>query len=194
MLNISIITKDNPMSKTAIIILADGFEEMEAITPIDLLRRAGINVTLLGLTSTGVRGSHDIVIKADMLFDEFKEQFDALILPGGPGHKNLLVSQKVLELIVLANKNRLLCAAICAAPVIFGKAGILTGKKATCFPGMESGLVGAMFIEKNTVFDENIITSRGAGTAVDFSLEIITYLTNKATTDSVAKKIVFSLP
>ena len=179
------------MNKHAIIILADGFEEVEAITPIDMLRRAGIKVTLIGLTSLDVRGSHDIIVKTDMLFDSFSGDFDALILPGGPGHKNLLDSQKIIRLVVNAHRQNKLCAAICAAPSVLGKAGIMKGKKATCFPGYEDTLGGAIFVDKKAVTDNNIITSRGAGTAVDFALEIITWLIDKNTADSVAAKIVY---
>jgi protein deglycase len=179
------------MDKHAIIILADGFEELEAVAPIDLLRRAGIKVTILGLSSLSIRGSHDIVVKAAGTFDDFNQPFDALILPGGPGHKHLLESKKVLAAIRSAYDRGLLCSAICAAPVVLAKAGILAGKKATCFPGEEGNLGGATFIAEKTVIDGNIITSRGAGTAVDFALEIIAYLAGREKADSVAKKIVY---
>jgi 4-methyl-5(b-hydroxyethyl)-thiazole monophosphate biosynthesis len=181
------------MEKHAIIILADGFEEIEAVTPIDLLRRAGIHMTILGLHSLEVRGSHDIVVRAAMLFDDFAAPFDALVLPGGPGHKLLLGSEKLLEMIRATCARNLLCAAICAAPVVLAKAGILKGKKATCFPGEEGNLSGAIFIEKETVVDGNIITSRGAGTSVDFSLEIIAYLAGREKADWVAGKIIYNL-
>jgi protein deglycase len=179
------------MGTHALTILADGFEEIEAITPIDLLRRAGINVTVLGLNSRDVRGSHDIVVSAALLLDDFTGPYNALILPGGPGHKNLFNSQKVIDLVQSAFKKNLLCAAICAAPSILGKAGILENKKATCFPGYEDKLCGAIYVEKKTVVDGNIITSRGAGTAVDFSLEIIAYLAGPQKAEAVAKQIVY---
>jgi DJ-1 family protein len=177
------------MNKHAIIILAEGFEEVEAITPIDLLRRAGISVSILGLSSLEVKGSHDIVVKADMLLNDFNGKYDALILPGGPGNKNLLESHKVLHLVNTSFQQKLLCAAICAAPSIFGKAGILNNKKATCFPGYEDKLGEAIFIKDKVVRDENIITSRGAGTAVDFGLEIIDYLVGKVEAEKVARAI-----
>jgi protein deglycase len=180
------------MGSHAIIILADGFEEIEAITPIDLLRRAGIQVSIIGLHLLEVRGSHDIVVKAATLFDDFKGPFDALVLPGGPGHKHLLGSDKLLEMIRAAAARNLLCAAICAAPTVLAKAGILKGKKATCFPGEEKNLTGAIFVEKETVVDENIITSRGAGTSVNFGLEIIAYLAGREKADWVAEKIIYN--
>lgn len=179
------------MNKHAIIILADGFEEVEAITPVDLLKRAGIAVTTLGLTSLEVKGSHDIVIKADMLLNDFNGKYDALILPGGPGHKNLLGSHKVLHLVNTSFQRKLLCAAICAAPSIFGKAGILTNKKATCFPGYEDKLGDAIFVKEKVVRDGAIITSRGAGTALEFGLEIIDYLVGTAEAEKVARAIQF---
>ena len=181
------------MNKHAIIILADGFEEVEAITPVDLLRRAGIAVTMLGLTSVDVKGSHDIVVKTDMVLNDFNGKYDALILPGGPGHNNLLESHKVLHLINTSFQRKLLCAAICAAPSIFGKAGILKNKKATCFPGYEDKLGEAIFVREKVVRDENIITSRGAGTAVEFGLEIIDYLVGKVEAEKVSQSIQFML-
>ncbi|MGB7568561.1 MAG: DJ-1 family glyoxalase III [Chitinivibrionales bacterium] len=181
------------MNKHAIIILADGFEEVEAITPVDLLRRAGIAVTMLGLTSLDVKGSHDIVVKTDMVLNDFSGKYDALILPGGPGHKNLLESHKVLHLVNTSFQQKLLCAAICAAPSIFGKAGILKNKKATCFPGYEDKLGEAIFVKERVVRDDNIITSRGAGTAVEFALEIIDYLVGKVEAEKVSQSIQFIL-
>jgi protein deglycase len=179
------------MDKNASIILADGFEEVEAVTPIDLLRRAGIKVTLYGLTSLEVRGSHDIVIKTDLVFSSNATSADALILPGGPGHKNLLNSPVVLECIQKSFKAGSLCAAICAAPVVLGKAGILAGKKVTCFPGCEDKLAGGIFVDQPVVVDGNIITSRGAGTAVPFSVEIISYLLDRNTADKIASAIIY---
>jgi protein deglycase len=179
------------MNKSAAIILADGFEEVEAVTPVDLLRRAGINVTLYGLSSQEVCGAHDVVIKTDSLFSSNPASADAVILPGGPGHKNLLNSSAVLEYIQKSYRAGSLCAAICAAPVVLGKAGILAGKKVTCFPGCEDRLAGGVFVDQPVVVDGNIITSRGAGTAVPFALEIISYLTDRNTADKIASSIIY---
>jgi 4-methyl-5(b-hydroxyethyl)-thiazole monophosphate biosynthesis len=123
--------------------------------------------------------------------DNFNESFDAIVLPGGPGHKHLLDSKIVLDTVKSAFERGLLCAAICAAPVVLAKAGILAGKKATCFPGEEGKLSGADFIEQKTVVDGNVITSRGAGTAVEFALEIIAFLAGGDKAEWVAKKIVY---
>lgn len=179
------------MVKKVIIILADGVEEIEAVTPIDLLRRAGLQVITLGLESKSVRGSHEVIIQADQLLDNNSGIPDAIILPGGPGHTRLKESAKVLALIKEINSKGKLCAAICAAPTVLAKAGILAGKKATCFPGMEQELTGATFIQEPVVKDGSIITSRGAGTAVPFSLAVIEYLIDKNTADSIASKIVY---
>jgi protein deglycase len=179
------------MKKSAAIILADGFEEVEAVTPADLLRRAGITVTMMGLSSQEVRGSHDIVIKTDSILSSHPASADAVILPGGPGHQNLLNSPVVLGYIQKLFRDGSLCAAICAAPVVLGKAGILAGKKVTCFPGCEDKLGGGIFVAQTVVVDGNIITSRGAGTAVPFSLEIISYLLGRSAAEKIALEIIY---
>jgi len=179
------------MNKTAWTILADGFEEVEAITPIDLLRRAGIEVTVLGLSGREIKGSHSIIVKTDASFSLQGPLPDAVILPGGPGHKNLLNSAAVIEFVQKMFQEKRLCAAICAAPSVFGKAGILMGKKATCFPGYEDKLANATFVDVPVVTDGTVITSRGAGTAVPFSLEIIGYLMGSHAAESVASTIIY---
>jgi protein deglycase len=179
------------MQKHAIIILADGFEEIEAIAPIDLLRRAGIAVTTLGLTDTGVCSSHGITLTADMLLSEFAGTADALILPGGPGHKRLLESNAVIELVKTYYAENRLCAAICAGPTVFAKANILNGIKATCFPEYQSKLDSAVVIDTALVIDGTIITARAAGNAIDFSLAIVHYLAGKAAMQAVAEALVY---
>jgi protein deglycase len=179
------------MKKTALIILTEGFEEVEAVTPIDLLRRAGIDVSVQGLASREVRGSHAILIMADGLFSPDVALPDAFILPGGPGHKYFLASGAVIGFTKKMFSGGRLCAAICAAPIVFGKAGILDGKKATCFPGYEKGLGRATFVDAPVVVDGTVITSRGAGTAVAFSLEIVSRLLDKATADKIAASILY---
>jgi protein deglycase len=186
-----------------ITVLAPGFEETEAVTFIDLLRRAGITVTVLGLESCNVTGSHNITIAADMLFADFTAggmlyadftgAFDAIVLPGGmPGTKNLADSQPLFELIRQANEKGRLCAAICAAPIVLAKAGILAGVKATCYPGFEKELGGAQFVKDvPVVHDRNIITSCGVGTAIPFALELISSLAGHETSEKVKKAIVY---
>ena len=179
------------MASPIITILAEGFEETEAVTPIDLLRRAGIEVLVLGLNAATVHGSHNIPIVADGLLDEFHGDPAGIVLPGGPGHKNLLGSKVVLSLVRTIFGRGLLCAAICAAPSVFGKAGILKGKRATCFPDVESELAGATIVREPVVIDGTVITSRGAGTAVPFALAIIEYLKGADAADGIASTIIY---
>jgi 4-methyl-5(b-hydroxyethyl)-thiazole monophosphate biosynthesis len=175
-----------------ITILAPGFEETEAIVPIDLLRRAQVTVTILGLESCEVRGSHDIAIVADKLLSEFSGSFDGIVLPGGqPGTKNLSNSPQLLDIIRETYKRGALCAAICAAPTVLAKAGILDGVKATCFPGCEKELASAIVLEQTVVRDRNVITSRGVGTAIPFGLELISYLQNPDAAEKVKTAIVY---
>ncbi|MCU0609508.1 MAG: DJ-1/PfpI family protein [Chitinispirillaceae bacterium] len=176
----------------AITVLAPGFEETEAVTTIDLLRRAGVKVTILGLTSREVSGSHDITIIADALFTAFDEPFDALVLPGGmPGAKNLAASLPVLRMVRRAHDRGALCAAICAAPMVLGRAGILAGVKVTCFPGFENDITGATLVEQEVVRDGHIITSRGLGTAIPFALALVAYLVDAAAAGKIRESILY---
>lgn len=175
-----------------ITVLAPGFEETEAVTIIDLLRRAQVKVTVLGLETREVKGSHNITIIADEVLSAFAGPFDGIVLPGGmPGSRNLAASAGLLSLIRNTNKRKGLCAAICAAPTVFAKAGILKGVIATCFPGMEKELTGAAFVDQPVVRDSNIVTSRGAGTAIPFALELIAYLEGKKAAEKTAAAIVY---
>lgn len=175
----------------AITILANGFEEIEAVSFIDLLRRAKIKVTILGLDSKEVCGSHDITIHSDELLENFTGSADAVILPGGPGTSGLIESDRVIRTVIDYFNKGLLCAAICAAPTVLGKAGILKTKKATCFPGFESKLDCALFSESEVVRDGNVITSRGAGTAIPFGLELINYLCGPETSGKIGSAIIY---
>jgi 4-methyl-5(b-hydroxyethyl)-thiazole monophosphate biosynthesis len=177
---------------SVVTVLAPGFEETEAVTVIDLLRRAGVTVTVLGLDSREVAGSHGITLVADTLFKDFSSPFDGIVLPGGmPGTKNLAASAPLLDLIRRTHKRGGLCAAICAAPTVFGKAGILAGRRATCYPGCEKELGGAEFTEQEVVRDRNIITSRGVGTAIPFALELVAFAVNAEAAVKVRKSIVY---
>lgn len=183
------------MNIKALVILAEGHEEIEAITPIDLLRRVGINVTVAGLTSKEVKGSHGLITVADTTLDEYSDDFDALILPGGmPGTTNLENSNKVIELVKKAEANSSkVCAAICAAPRVLYKAGILKGKNFTCYPGVEDEILDGKHSAENVVIDGNVITSRGVGTAIDFSLAIVEYLVDTYAADILSSKIIYHL-
>jgi 4-methyl-5(b-hydroxyethyl)-thiazole monophosphate biosynthesis len=178
--------------KNVYLFLADGFEEVEAITPIDILRRGGINVETVSVSGNKiVHGSHGINIEADLLFD--KNAYDdaaMLILPGGgKGTQNLKDHKELNGILHKAYNSGKLLAAICAAPSVFGLAGFLDGKTAVCYPGFEVQLIGATIGKENVCTCENITTSKGAGTALEFSLKLLEILTDKSTADSVKASI-----
>jgi 4-methyl-5(b-hydroxyethyl)-thiazole monophosphate biosynthesis len=173
-------------------LLADGFEEVEAVTVIDLLRRAGSTVTTVALQKKDVSGAHGISLHADTIIKHLPESYDGIVLPGGqPGTNNLAGSPKVLSLVQYTFNKGLLCAAICAAPMVFGRAGILKDIRATCYPGCEEGLGDARFIEAAVVRDRNVITSRGVGTAIPFALELITVVDGAETADRIGAQILY---
>jgi 4-methyl-5(b-hydroxyethyl)-thiazole monophosphate biosynthesis len=176
----------------AVVVFADGFEEIEAVTVVDLLRRAGVRVTILGLDGIEVRGAHDVWVRADLMFGDFRESYDAVVLPGGgPGTARLAASKPLLELVRSANEQGKLCAAICAAPTVLAKAGILNNKKAACYPGCEDKMAVAVTVEDAVAVDGNIITSRSAGTAIPFALELISALMDEKTEESVREAILY---
>lgn len=162
--------------------LADGFEECEALVPLDILRRAEIEVMTVGIGSKTVKGSHNIPVTCDLEENEITlENLQGIILPGGmPGTTNLQNNATVNLFIDYASKNNLLICAICAAPMILGQKKILEGKKATCFTGFEKELLGATVCETPVVKDGNIITAYGAGAAFPFGFEILSYLKGEA--------------
>ncbi len=165
--------------KNLYIHLAEGFEETEAVTIIDVLRRAGLNVISVSVTGNRmVKGSHNIEIKADILFEEVDFALgEMIILPGGmPGSKNLNEHEGLRSQIIDYQKRGKYLAAICAAPIVFGNLGILKGKRAVCYPGYEAHLVGAEVRSSPYIVDNNIITGRGVGAALQFSLEIVRIL------------------
>ncbi len=176
--------------------LADGFEEIEGLTTVDMCRRAGIPVTTVSIMDTAdIMGSHQIPVKADKLFDEIADygEFDMLVLPGGGlGTENLEKCEKLLELIRKADGEGKELAAICAAPRILGRLGLLNGKKATCYPGNEGHLTGAEYHpECKAVTDGRMITARGMGAAVEFAAEIITKLKGREKAEEILKQIQF---
>ena len=180
--------------KKVSIFLAPGFEEVEALTPIDLLRRAGAQVTIVSIgEERTVTGSHQISIGADALFEEmdFSNQ-DLLILPGGqPGTDNLKACKKLRALLEDANKKGTLLAAICAAPTVFGDMGLLEGKKATCYPSCKEGLAGAEYLTERVVTDGNLTTSRGVGTAIPFALSLVEQLFGKEKSEEIRTSIIY---
>ena len=173
--------------------LADGFEEIEALTTVDLLRRAQIPVETVSIMERrSVIAAHGVEVTADILFsDADYKGCDMIVLPGGSqGAINLSVHDELTEkLYSFANSGKWI-AAICAAPAfVLGRHGILEGRKATCYPGLETELAGAEYVEESVVIDENIITSRGPSTAMDFSLAIIGALSDEDAKDRIAKDL-----
>lgn len=157
------------------VFLADGFEEIEALAPVDFLLRAGVEVKTVGVSRRACRGAHGIIVEADILPKDvvLDESVQGIILPGGmPGAENLNNSEDVQEAIDFCAKNNKIIGAICAAPFIIGRKGLLEGKNATCFPGFEEELKGANVLEDGVVTDGNIITAKGAGVAWEFGAAI----------------------
>jgi protein deglycase len=178
--------------KRACVILAEGFEEVEAITPIDYLRRAGIEVVVAALVGRRVVGGHGIAVEADLSLEEVKGDFDVLILPGGgKGAANLAASPEAVAFIRRQFHAGRLVAAICASPaiVLHGACGILAGHRFTGYPGTEAGVQGAGFLESPVVVDGNLITSRAAGTAGDFARAIVHHLLGEAAARELADKV-----
>ena len=164
------------MMKTIFVFLADGFEEIEAITPIDVLRRAGLNVqTVSVMDKQTVSGAHGIPVVADKMFvDIHSEDAEMLLLPGGlPGATNLDAHQGLSDMIMAFASEGKALAAICAAPLVFGNRGLLQGKKATCYPGFEGYLTGAEYTAALVETDGNFITAKGPGAAMDFAFAIV---------------------
>lgn len=176
------------MPKKAIIVLAEGFEEIEAVTVIDVLRRAGVDLKIAGLSGKSVKGAHDLKVEADLTLDQYDGSADAVILPGGmPGSKHLNQSKKVAEIVQKMNSQGKLLGAICAAPALaLAPAGVLEGRKATCYPGFENNFSSSVkFSYDRVVVDQNIITSRGPGTALDFALELVEKLVDRKEADKL---------
>lgn len=176
------------------ILLAPGFEEIEALAPADLLRRAGIETALVSVTGEPVPGSHGITVTADVALEEVDlSKMDMVVLPGGgPGYKNLGKDPRVEALVREAVKRDIWVAAICAAPTLLGRWGLLEGKKAICYPGMEDQLTGALVqTAPGEIRDGKIITGRAAGNAIDFAVELIEVLLDRAAADKVLESICY---
>lgn len=164
-----------------IVLLADGFEEIEALTPVDMLRRAGADIKTVGITGKIVTGSHGISVVCDLLPEDVDiETVSAVILPGGmPGAINLDASPFTDMVLNKVNAKGGRIAAICAAPLILGRRGLLKERVATCYPGFESELVGAEYLTCGVVTDGNVTTARGMGVSLDFSKELVSLLVSK---------------
>ncbi len=178
------------------IFLADGFEEIEALTVVDLCRRAGLTIDMISvMEGLGVTGSHGIEVKADKMIGEVDfDKMDMLVLPGGmPGTTNLEKTEALMKQVHAFNDAGKYISAICAAPGVFGRAGILQGKKACVFPGLEGELKGADVQMSETCVDGHILTSRGMGTAIPFGLAIVERFCGKDAADELGKKVVYRL-
>jgi 4-methyl-5(b-hydroxyethyl)-thiazole monophosphate biosynthesis len=176
---------------TALVLLADGFEEIEAVTIIDVLRRGEVAVTTASLGGKHVRGSHDIAIEADALLERVNvADYDALVLPGGPASKTLREDARAQAAIKQAAAEGKLVAAVCAAPTALEAAGVLRGKRATVYPG--DALPSAHFVEERVVEDGNIITSRGPATAMAFALKVVERLSGAAVAKTTAERMLYT--
>lgn len=179
------------MKKQIVVLLADGFEEIEAVTPVDILRRAGCEVTVAGVGKDLVTGANGLQIKVDVLIEQYEGLPDAVVLPGGAqGATNLRNSDIVLSLLDRMKQADRLVGAICAAPgVVLPKTGILKGKKATCYPGYERNFgYETTFSPDRVVTDGKLVTSRGPGTALEFSIELVRRLVSDEVADDILKK------
>lgn len=174
------------------VLLGTGFEEMEAIAPIDLLRRANIHVLTVGVDGKAITGSHGITVEADITLDQMDlTNLDMIVLPGGLGGvATARSSQAALDALRFAYENNKFVAAICAGPTVLAELGIIGSGRATCYPGCESGMGNASMVEAACVTDGKLITGASAGCAIPFALALIEALSGKEEADRIAKQIV----
>lgn len=172
------------------VLMVNGFEDIEALAPVDIMRRAGIGVKTVGVMGKNATSSHDVTIETDMLIDDVNPgDMEILVLPGGPGHTNLDESDKVHDLISYALEKDIYIAAICASPSILGKRGILDGKKYTCFPGFEKFCAKGIFTGEKATLDGKILTGKGAGAASDFGFKMVEILKGTEVSDKLKKEM-----
>lgn len=187
------------MYKTVYILIAEGFEEVEALTPLDLLSRVEINAVLVSCSDRlAVRGAHGVKIVCDTIIDNLEdgdvEEAFGVILPGGlKGAENLRDSEGVKYILRDMMAARKMVAAICAAPIVLKSADVIEGRRITSYPGFEEQLNGAKYIDENIVIDGNLITSRGPALAMDFSLAIVEHLCGTEKRHSLAKELLYDL-
>lgn len=175
--------------KKAIVFLADGFEEMEALGTVDILRRGGIEVTTVSIAAVPVvKGAHNVPVTADTILEDVNlAEADALVLPGGmPGASNLNASEPVKEALLQQYREGRIVAAICAAPMVLGGLGLLKGRKATCYPGFEPKLIDADVTGEAVEVSDNVITGKGPGLVINFALAIVAALKGDAVAEEVA--------
>lgn len=181
-----------PANPTALIPLVEGFEQVEALAVIDVLRRAKVAVTTAGHPGLEATSSHGVMVRADaLLADMLARDWDAIILPGGPGTPRLAEAPGLLERLREQHASGRIVAAICAAPTVLAQAGLLEGVPATCFPGSRSGMKGAVLRDEPVVAHDNILTSQAMGTAVEFGLALAARLAGEDIAINVARSICY---
>ncbi|OQY37897.1 MAG: hypothetical protein B6229_07295 [Spirochaetaceae bacterium 4572_7] len=180
--------------KRVAVLIASGFEDIEAVTIIDVLRRGDIDVVTLGVGEKTVKSAHGLVVVCDETVEHFSGSFDGVILPGGmPGAKNIGESSNAIDLICNLNNNGKLIGAICAAPgVVLGHLNILDNREFTCYPSFETRVPNGIFLRDNVVVSDNIVTSRGPGTALEFSFKLVEILQSKSVADELKKRMLIS--
>ena len=194
--NMSVLRESGGKDMAVAVFFANGYEEIEALTVVDLTRRAGIETWMVSITDEKmVTGSHGISVSMDKTLTEVNfDEVEMIVLPGGmPGTLNLEACEPLMDKVKEFDKAGKYISAICAAPTVFGHLGLLNGKKACCYPSMEEGLVGAEVTYESTATAEHILTSRGMGTAIDFGLQIIAKFQGQEAANEMAKKIVYKL-
>ena len=179
--------------KKVCVLLAEGFEEVEALTVSDIIRRAKVTCDLVSIKDKKVTSSHNVTIEADKIFDESME-YDLIVLPGGiPGATNLRDDERVINLLKKQNKEGKLIGAICAAPIVLGKAGLTEGRKITSYPGYEDELPNCDYLEDAVVVDRNIITSRGPATSMVFAYKLLEILGYINEVDSISSGMLYKM-
>lgn len=178
------------------VFLANGFEDIEALAPVDILRRGGVKVATVSINDDKkVESAHGITVLADTTFDAVNDFDDAdlLVLPGGmPGAKNLNEHEGVKQALLRQHAQGKRIAAICAAPLVFGGLGLLQGRKATCYPGFEGTLTGAEYTAEPVTVDGNITTGKGPGAAMAFGYQLLSYFTDEATVEALKQGMMYS--
>lgn len=173
------------------VLLAEGFEEVEFVTIVDILRRAGLEVTVVGLKAGPIDGSHGVKVMPDASVDSINgDQFDGVVLPGGyPGFVNLGDDERVLKLVREMSLSGKYLTAICGAPSVLSKAGVIEGKKVTIHPGVKDQLVTGSYVDQRVVVDGRVVTSQGPGTAMEFSLKLVELFAGRAKMEEVREDI-----